>query len=65
MLKIGLHIQDRQVACVEVCWLCPEEYADLGVEVEYSGNLLLHILRHSVHQGWEEVDEAQSWFLET
>ena len=22
-----------------------------------------HILRHSVHQGWEEV--AQSWFLET
>ena len=27
------------------------------------GNSCLHVLRHSVHQGWEEV--AQSLFLET
>ena len=29
------------MACVEVHQLCPEEYKDLGVEVESSENLLL------------------------
>ena len=41
MLEIGLQIQDRQVAYVEVHQLCPEEYVDLGVDAESSGNLLL------------------------
>ena len=41
VLKIGLPIPDRLAVCVEVCWLCPEEYADLGVEVDSSGNLLV------------------------
>ena len=27
------------------------------------GSCCWHVLRHSVHEGWEEV--AQSWFLET
>ena len=64
-VRIGLPIQDAQAACMEVHQLCLEEYVDLGVEVESSGNLLLALLRHSVCQGWEEVEEAPSWFLKT
>ena len=53
------------MACVEVHWLCPEEYADVGVEVASSGNLLLACIKALCISRVGEIEEAQSWFLET
>ena len=52
------------MACVEVHQLCPKEYMDLGVDVESSENLLL-AGTEALCTSRVEVDEAQSWFLET
>ena len=52
------------MACVEVHRLCPEEYADLGIEVESSGNLLL-ACTEAICMSRVEVEDSQSWFPET
>ena len=63
----GLYVQDCQVACVEMHWLCPEEYTGfVELNCGFFWGFAVGMYWGTLYgQGWEEVVEAHSWFLVT